>query len=57
MRITRQQFDIAVVGSYATAVVASAFASLRLAVPVAVVGALLMTMAFALWDGAGRDER
>ena len=52
MQINRQQFDIAIGGGYATVVVAAAFISLRLAVPVAVVGGLITGIAYALRDGA-----
>jgi uncharacterized protein (UPF0261 family) len=52
MRFNRQQFDIAVGGSYVTSIVTAAFISLPLVVPVTVIGALLTGIAFALRDGA-----
>lgn len=57
MHLTRQQFDVAVGGAYATVVVAATFISLRLAVPVAVVGGMLTGIAFALRDGADPDRK
>jgi hypothetical protein len=55
MRLTSQQFDVALGGAYVTLVVAAAFVSLGLAVPVTVVGGLATGIAFAIRD-AGEDE-
>jgi len=57
VRFNRQQFDVAVGGAYVTSIVTAAFISLRLVLPVAVVGALITGIAFALRDGAdaGRE--
>ena len=53
MHLTRQRFDLAVLGTWLTAVLATAFISLKAAVPVFVVGAFVVGILFAIWDGSG----
>jgi len=52
MHLNRQQFDVAVPGTWIVILLAIAFISLPLVVPVAVVGAVVVGLLFAIRDGA-----
>jgi len=55
VHLTRQRFDLVVLGTWLTALLASAFISLRATIPVFVVGGFVVGLLFAIWDGSG-DE-
>ncbi len=56
MNLNRQQFDIAVPGTWLTVLLVAAFIALPLVIPVAVVGAFIVGIAFALRDASGHDR-
>jgi thiamine transporter ThiT len=56
MQCNRQQFDLAIGGASATAIVAATFVSFRFAIPVAVVGGLVTGIVYALRDAGERDR-
>jgi hypothetical protein len=55
MHLNRRQFDVAIPGTWLTVLLIVAFISLPLIVPVAVVGAFVVGILFAVRDG-GEDH-
>jgi hypothetical protein len=53
VQLTRQRFDLAVLGTWLTALLVTAFISLKATIPVFVVGAFVVGLLFAIWDGSG----
>ena len=52
MHLTRQQFDLAVLGTWLTILLTTAFISVKALIPVGVVGAFVVGLLFAIWDGS-----
>ena len=50
MHLNRTQFDIAIPGALATAMLTAAFISLPLVIPVTVIGSIVTGMLFAIRD-------
>jgi hypothetical protein len=56
MHLNRRQFDVAIPGTWLTVLLIAAFISLPLTIPIAVVGAFVVGILFAIRDGGeGHD--